>query len=255
MSALNWIVKRLLDPAALLWLALIVYAIIQCRRKRYIEASFSTIVALLLSAFGGTTLTEQLVRTLEEPYYLGLSEEIAVSDVVLVLGGHASSAEGEPHGFDAGAAFDRVLTGIELVRSGKGGRLFLGGGAAGSSQPLVPEFDLINPWIERWELLDLPVGHLGLCRNTREEALKARKMADEQGWGRVILVTSALHMRRAEAVFEKTGLDVAPIACDFRSKPTGPNVLIPSSGRLYLLRAYLHEIVGVFSYRIRGWID
>ena len=147
-----------------------------------------------------------------------------------------------------------MLTGIDLVRSGRGQTLLLGGGTAGVLRRLVHEFDVLNPWIERWRLTEIPVEHLGVCQNTYEEAMEAKALAKKRDWDQLVLVTSALHMRRVAAEFRSAGLVVVTVACDFRSKPPSLNVLIPSSGRLHLLKAYLHELVGIATYRARGWI-
>ena len=254
MSALNWLVKRLLDPIALVWLVLLVLGILQWRRKRRLEASVSFLVFLLLSVFGGTSVPQRLIGGLERPYVGVEIAGLSVADVVIVLGGHISRGDSEPHGFDSGEAVDRILAGIELIRANKGKLLLLGGGAADFPPHSLTEYEVLKPWIDRWNLVDVPVEHIGLCRNTFEEAQAVRRMQEERGWKEIILVTSALHMRRAEEVFKSSGVSVTPVACDFRSIPGRRHYLIPRSDTLRDLKLWLHEMVGRESYRLRGWI-
>jgi uncharacterized SAM-binding protein YcdF (DUF218 family) len=99
---------------------------------------------------------------------------------------------------------------------------------------------------------------LGICANTHDEALQFRKLKEAEGWQKVLLVTSALHMRRAEAVFRKQGVDVTPVACDFQvhgvlGAPGFPSPF-PRQHRLDLLSLYLHEQIGWWVYKWRGWI-
>ena len=56
--------------------------------------------------------------------------------------------------------------------------------------------------------------------NTAEEALAIRQLLRprERGNPRVLLVTSAFHMRRAQRLFERQGLDVVPFPVDFQSR-------------------------------------
>lgn len=76
---------------------------------------------------------------------------------------------------------------------------------------------------------------------------------------RILLVTSAYHLRRAEAVFRKAGMDVIPVACDFvaglaelESKPLfNP---IPRPGGFDKMQLYMHEVIGWWVYRWRGWV-
>lgn len=42
---------------------------------------------------------------------------------------------------------------------------------------------------------------------------------ESRGWQRAMLVISAIHMRRAEAVFRTTGVNIVLVACDFKSVP------------------------------------
>jgi uncharacterized SAM-binding protein YcdF (DUF218 family) len=51
-------------------------------------------------------------------------------------------------------------------------------------------------------------------RNTRENAEMSAKLLRERGIQKVLLVTSALHMRRAVKLFEQQGLLVQPVATD-----------------------------------------
>jgi uncharacterized SAM-binding protein YcdF (DUF218 family) len=65
-------------------------------------------------------------------------------------------------------------------------------------------------------------------------------------------------MRRAEAVFQKQGVDVTPVACDFQvygvPRTSGFSSPFPRQHRLDLLSLYLHEQIGWWVYRWRGWV-
>ncbi len=68
-------------------------------------------------------------------------------------------------------------------------------------------------------LLDLGVPAAALLteersRNTRENAEMSARLLCERGIQKVLLVTSALHMRRAVHLFEQQGLLVHPVATD-----------------------------------------
>ena len=255
MSAITWLIKRLIDPVAILWLGLLFLAGLYCRHKYYRTAGLLGSIALGLTLCGGTTLPFSLSATLEASYYSSTDmDSIPRVSTVLVLGGYISHGQGEIHGFDTGDAFDRILTGVELVRLGKGQLLLLGGGAVVNGTMKDTEFSEIEPWISRWELVGVPVDHVGLQSNTFEEAKAVKQFLDARQEDRVILVTSALHMKRAKAVFESAGIKVEAVACDYLSIPKVDTPVIPSSDRLRILKRYLHEKVGWYHYRMRGWI-
>ena len=69
----------------------------------------------------------------------------------------------------------------------------------------------------------------------------------------VILVTSALHMQRSLAVAHQAGLDPIPVRSDYRqlASPSWA-AWFPNNGAPWNARAMLHELIGVWYYRLRG---
>ena len=255
------LVKQLLQPIAIVWLILIVMCVWQIYRHQYRWASINGLMVCGLFLFGCTPLSGHLLSTLEKPYVRENLDVLPEADVVVVLGGMVSGSSIEPTGFDVGRAADRILTGLELIRLGKARHLIVGGGSFGTRAHRESEYSVLKPWIERWELIDVPISHLGMLQSTREEADKVASMMVDEKWEIVILVTSAWHMRRAMAVFLTAGVKVIPVGCDFMGNSQNPATsfgerytLVPQSGRLDNLRIYLHERVGWLYYRSRGWI-
>lgn len=248
------LVKQLLNPVAIIWIILIAMSVWETCKHRYRWAAINGGMVLFLFLFGSTTLSSSLIGILEKPYIAVAIDGNTTADAVVVLGGYTSGGDEELTGIDASEAFDRILTGIELVRTGKAGRLYVGGGMYRSNDGRRSEFSVIEPWINRWDLTDVPIDTLGDSVNTYGESLAVRKLMDENGWGSIILVTTAWHMPRARAVFESSGVKVIPVGCDFRSIPRGKLKVFPSSGRLESLQIFLQEKVGWMYYRSKGWI-
>ena len=57
----------------------------------------------------------------------------------------------------------------------------------------------------------------GESNSTRENAAFSAKLLLPRGIRRIVLVTEAYHMRRAERDFLKEGFDVEPAPCSYRS--------------------------------------
>lgn len=69
---------------------------------------------------------------------------------------------------------------------------------------------------------------------------------------RIALVTSALHMRRAQYAFASEGFDVCPVPVDWLySPPSGLGYFLPQSSALNKSERAIHEGVGALVYRIR----
>jgi uncharacterized SAM-binding protein YcdF (DUF218 family) len=127
-----------------------------------------------------------------------------------------------------------------LVAGGKpyGGRLSEGDTMA---RALGEDFGTPARWIE------------GESRTTAENAARAFAILQPEARTRVLLVTSASHMRRAELTFRKAGFDVVAVPTAFASR--GETHLVdwlPSAGGLGATRTALWEIFGVVWYRLRG---
>ena len=80
--------------------------------------------------------------------------------------------------------------------------------------------------------------------NTAQEAQAVAEMLDRGS--KIILVTSAFHMPRAEALFREAGLDVIPWPVDFRASANKTTMMdfIPSAGGLSGTSAALREFLG-----------
>jgi len=88
-------------------------------------------------------------------------------------------------------------------------------------------------------------------RTTYEEAVHFREKFP--AYGRVILVTSAMHMRRAKSLFESQGMEVVPVPSNFISLHHPVDTFLlpwPSVEALELWRMLLHEGVGMI---LRGY--
>jgi uncharacterized SAM-binding protein YcdF (DUF218 family) len=94
-------------------------------------------------------------------------------------------------------------------------------------------------------------------RNTRENCLGARSILAEHGVEDVLLVTSALHMRRALATCASVGIRARPAPTDILviDVPASFQDWIPSASALEGTSQALREIYAFEVYRWRGWLD
>ena len=175
-----------------------------------------------------------------------------------MLGGSSRTSENDLCGFDLQSNGDRVLTALGLMRLNKARALVLGGGTHHAARGRVPEGEVLERWLTNWNLVSAPMFNLGLRADTHDEAVHFQSLAKQHGWRTCLLVTSAWHMKRAEAIFTKLEIQVTPVACDFEvvgiPHRAGNLKLVPGLKGFSLLGLYLHEAVGWVVYRIRGWV-
>ena len=108
-------------------------------------------------------------------------------------------------------------------------------------------------------VMGVPAKHLLLeneSRNTHDNAVNTAQLLKSRGMRRVLLVTSAYHMRRSQALFAAQGLEVVPAPTDYQqlvAKQVLPDWL-PVVSNLHQSTNALHEIVGYWVYRWNGWL-
>jgi uncharacterized SAM-binding protein YcdF (DUF218 family) len=247
----------LLEPLGALSLLMALGVLWLLARAHWRAAAWLAAPTLILWVLGSTPIAETLVRRAEQPYATNVLATLPVADAVIALGGGHTPSAYDPLRTSINEAGDRVLAALEIVRRGKAKMLVLGGSGPQSGFPERPNMAFVQEWITNWHLCPVTLTNLGLCGNTRDEALRCRELQVQHGWKRVILVTSALHLPRSTAVFRGAGVEVIPVAADFQvaGVPELPDRFspFPSQRRFDLLAQYLHERIGELYYRARGW--
>lgn len=177
--------------------------------------------------------------------------------VGIVLGGITSDKEPRDRSHVTGDA-DRILHAIQLYREGKIEKILLSGGSGKLLTDSVPEAISLKRILDDAQIPDSDVLIEAKSRNTHENALNSQEILNEQGIAEpTLLITSAYHMRRAEASFEKVGLDVDPFPVSMRSEPaqfTPDWLIIPNSGAIGSFEIVIREIVGLIAYWVVGYV-
>jgi uncharacterized SAM-binding protein YcdF (DUF218 family) len=250
----------LLEPLGLAWLALIVLgSVLTWRRQRGPAIGVWAVVAII-TVMGGTNLPARMLRRMERPWAGLQIAALPACDAVVVLGGGADASRFEAGGIHLTKAGDRVVMALELMRLGKAPALAIGGGSSNLDGVEKIEADLVKSWLQTWKLPATgEIVSLGAAADTRDEALRFAAIAKERGWHRVLLVTSACHMRRAIAVYRTLGLEPVAVPCNFLSSVgvagDGPAICIPNWSGFERFSVWVHETAGWVIYRRRGWID
>lgn len=248
---------RLVGPLGLTFVFLVLSTVALLLKGRRKTAILPALLGALLYAIGATPLPVWLLASLEKPYAGVRAEGLPEADAIVMLGGLLTPSPNDPFGADFQPAVDRAIAAAELVRRELANDLVLGGGLQQNGPPGAVESDYLLPWLDAWKLTPQRVHQLRNCINTHDEAVACKQLADERGWKKVILVTSAFHMRRAAGVFRAAGLEVICFPADFSGLAALPDAewgILPGPGRLVTFDVWLHEVLGWWVYRWRGWI-
>jgi uncharacterized SAM-binding protein YcdF (DUF218 family) len=248
----------LAQPLAILWLLCLASTFGAFRRKQWRSAFALLFVSIVFFVIGATPTSGLLAQRLEAPYVISDWDAVPNADAIVVLGAALGRSTADLNGFNLKRETDRIITAFELARREKAKALVLGGGKGTPSEGFKSEGEHMQHWFETWKVASVPTYVLPGNLNTHDEALGTKELINEQEWESVLLVTSGTHMARAEAVFRAAGVEVIPVACDFEGSSylerTGGWSIVPRQSSFYLMKVYLHEVIGWPYYRLRGWI-
>lgn len=210
---------------------------------------------ILLLLFTNYFLSNALVRWWEIPP-TPLSK-LPNYEVGIVLGGITSDKEPRDRVHVSGAA-DRILHAIHLYRIGKIDKILISGGSGKILKDSIPEAELLKNILLLSKVPESDILIEASSRNTHENASFSAEILNERyGNEKYLLITSAFHMRRAEACFKKVGLEVDPFSVDMRGNEfefTPDELIIPTSAAIGNWEVVIREIVGMLAYKISGYI-
>ena len=233
-------------------------------RRRSGWLGSSGLALLWISAMPLTA--RQLVWGLEEASAALTPVVVPRADAVVVLGGGLQAQLPPRAAVEVTGAGDRLLTGVRLMRAERAPLLLLSGGKVSFRRDDPAPAEAVTARTLALEL-GVPTARIAIsdtARTTAEEAAAVDQIARERGWSSVLLVTSALHMPRALASFQRrTGLTVIPVACDYilpsrnQLGTVTPGSLLmsllPDANALQLTTLVVKERIGLLAYRWRGW--
>lgn len=243
---------------------LLVAALILIRRPRWSGTIIAVALAVILIS-GNRWVAVSLTRSLEWRYLP--PEEIPTGEVIVVLGGGTHGADFPRSTVEVNGAADRILYAMRLYQQGAAPYLLLSGGYIEwlNDSPVSPAEDMA----EIMTTFGIPEENIWLqpnSQNTYEDALYCAEILRERGINRVLLVTSAQHMPRSVALFEKQGLAVVPLPTDYTvtertwqelTQPTLQSLLItlvPNVGNISMTTSALKEYIGTWMYGLQGWL-
>ena len=184
------------------------------KNTKFIYSAF-----IFLVVFSNGFFSDTLWRLLEYPLERLDFSLVESSDGIVVLSSRRHLPPGNTNiieWYDP----DRFFAGIDLYKANKSNRLIFTGGINPLVSDLPPEG---NIYIKEAIEMGIPKEDLFTTypvTNTIQEAKAIKKLLNSEivsSQKKIILVTSAFHMKRAKKVFEREGISVQPYPVDFKS--------------------------------------
>jgi uncharacterized SAM-binding protein YcdF (DUF218 family) len=252
--ALSKIIGTAFEPSTLLLLisGVGVVLLIQQRQSRWGRrlvvagvASFAAIACLPIGTW--------LIRPLEDRFSppAPLPERV---DGIISLGGAFNTSISEDRGTPAlRPSAARVTEFVMLARRYPKAQLVFSGGNGDPFQKAPAEAVVARTFLASLGIAPRRVIFEGASRNTHENALFSYRLVRPAPSQRWLLVTSAADLPRAVGCFRAVGWPVIPVPADYH---TARNTFALFPGLATGLKNAdwaVHEWIGLFYYRLRGW--
>jgi uncharacterized SAM-binding protein YcdF (DUF218 family) len=241
-------------PLPVFWILIFLSVVFYLGRKRKLSKFLGIFSIMWLFAISTPLLPDLLISRLEDRYPV-FNPDMFTSfgspvHIVVLGGGHVNDDRLPANDRLSSEAVVRIAEGIRIHRKLPGSIIITSGW---SSSGKVPQAEVLA---ETALLLGVDENYIKkqpLPKNTRMEASEYHRLFGDNA--QIILVTSAVHMRRAIYAFQEEGLDPVPAPTNHLIKKDenyNPWIGIPSSGNIRKMESAVHEYVGFLWYKLTG---
>lgn len=259
---LSKLLPLFLYPLGLAFALMLVALVTLWKKPRWAASVLALAIIVLLVGSNGW-VSHELVRSLE--WQNIPPAELPQAEAIVVLGGGIRPALPPRPWVDLSEEGDRVLHAARLYQQKKAPLVIVSGGRIDWNGRVKPESeDMVA--VLKW--LGVPPEAILQdpdSLNTHENAVNVKKILESRGIHQVLLVTSAMHMPRSLLIFKRQKVTVIPAPTDFLITVDNPQQqqsnlqstlldLLPDAERLQMSTRALKEYVGLFVYRLRGWL-
>jgi uncharacterized SAM-binding protein YcdF (DUF218 family) len=244
---LGWFLK--IDNLLVLGVVFTIYLFWSRRTKLAKRATIA--LALSLALFSNLGLSYAALRTLEQKYPIPTISCKEGYEGVIVLGGGINPGliAQERNQPQLNAAGDRTTKALELLKKCSGFKVLYSTFSGSLNPEGMSESESAQLFFREHGISESRTIFENESRNTFENAKFSTKFA--QAGKRWILVTSASHMPRAIATFERFDWNVTAYPVDFHAESQGNYFSWSRSRGIENWNMFIHEIGGSFIYLMR----
>ena len=244
MIYLHKILPLIFSPLMLV-IGLIILGIIFNLRK------FSLIGVIILILSSLPIVSNKFIAYLEKDYQPIEISEIENVYAIVVLGGMIRAIGNEENlKYEFKDSIDRFFAGLDLFNNNKAPNLILMRGKLPWSIG-ISEGEYLKELAIKYGIPEEKIILTEEVQNTDQEAKAIKKILTDNA--KIILVTSAFHMPRAEKVFKVANINVIPFPVDFQNSKSKTTIMdfIPSAGSLSQSSHFVREMIGRLYYNLK----
>ena len=213
------------------------------------KLSLIGIIILIFSSL--PIVSNKFIAYLEKDYQPIEISEIESADAIVVLSGMIKTiGDKENLRYEFSDSIDRFFTGLDLFNNNKSPILILTRGKIPWSFGIA-EGEYLKKLAIEYGIPEEKIILTEEVQNTDQEAKAIKKILANNA--KIILVTSAFHMPRAERVFKAAEIKVIPFPVDFYNSKSKITIMdfMPSADSLSASSHFVREMIGRLYYILK----
>jgi len=254
--ALSKIIDFILLPISWIFILMLFAFFSKNARRRKIALGANFLLLLMLS-------NESFVNYFQKKYEakeVHLAKYQTYPWAVILSGGMVKGGLQNQNEIHVGETADRFIQPILLYKQGHIKKILISGGNTSMGKLRIDQTEETKKTKELMVAMGVKAEDIFLetqARNTYENATySAQKLIKYMQKDSVLLITSAMHMPRSVACFEKIGFKVKAYPTDFKKKDTEQgilSVLFPTAKNFDTISNLIREMAGFVIYKIVGY--
>jgi len=250
---LSKILGYLLNPTAWVFLSLLAAVILRGKWRKYLLITG----LVLFFVFSNNFLLKTFLGPWEDH---GIRKVEKTYDVGIVLGGWIAEYDENLDRAVFKAVPDRFMQAYRLYQTGKIKKILISGGSGHYLYPQKKEATVLRDYLKEIGVPEEDILVDASSRNTYENAVySAEILKKHPELQDKLLITSAIHMKRAKACFDTRGIATVPFGTDRIVPDDGvlnfEILFVPDLVSFRYWHLLIHEWIGYVVYDIRGYIE
>lgn len=253
LTRIFWMVAQ---PLSLIALLMLMGLLLLWLRRRQLAATAFVLALGLLGLFSYTTLPYLLIMPLEVRF-VRPAEPARIDGIVVLGGGMDTEVNTARRSWELNRSGDRFAEALRLALRHPEARLLIAGGGSALRAGQDSEAEAGARFFRDFGIAPERLLLEEQSRNTEENAVNARAVAQPKPGETWLLVTSAFHMPRSVGLFRRAGFAVIPWPADYLASGREGIGLKPDEApeNLAVSSVALREWLGLVGYYLTGRID
>jgi len=206
---------------------------------------------VLFYLFATPVVSDAIFKYVEKGQLRKNISSVPKADAIVVLGGMFNYVKTETGELNEWVDPDRFFGGIELFKARKANQIiFTGAKMPWAEKDQETEGESLKKYAIEMGVPDTAIKISGLVTTTEDESKEVRKLLPNTKT--IVLVTSAFHMPRSQALFERQGFEVISFPVDSKVSFEATTILdyLPEADSFRKSETGIRELIGRLFYRL-----